>query len=67
MHYAHHNSRVTEEATTAYQYCMDYGYHGARRLLRRTHIGYFYNVFPPFCSWVHMSELSILVRAPLEL
>jgi hypothetical protein len=63
MHYAHHHSRVTKEAAATYQYCMDYGYHGARRLLRRTRIGYFYNVFPPFCSWAHMSELSILVRS----
>jgi hypothetical protein len=25
---------------------------------------YFYNVFPLFCSWAHMSGLSILVCAP---
>jgi hypothetical protein len=67
VHYAHHYSRVTKEAAAAYQYCMDYGHHGARRLLRRNRISYFYNVFPPFCSWAHMSGLSILVRAPLEL
>jgi hypothetical protein len=67
MHYAHHHSRVTEEAATTYQYCMDYRYHGTRRLLRRTRISYFCNVFPSFCSWAHMSGLSILVRAPLEL
>jgi hypothetical protein len=30
-------------------------------------ISYFYNVFPPFCSWAHMSGLNILVRALLEL
>jgi hypothetical protein len=35
-------------------------------LLGDTGIGYFYNVFPPFCSWAHMSGLSILVRAPLS-
>jgi hypothetical protein len=46
VHYAHHYSRVTKEAATTYQYYMDYGYHGARRLLRRTRISYFYNVFP---------------------
>jgi hypothetical protein len=51
----------------AYQYCMDCGHHGARRLLRHTCVSYFYNVFPPFCSWAHMSGLSILVRASLEL
>jgi hypothetical protein len=67
VHYAHHHSRVTKEAAAGYQYCRDYGHHGARRLLRRTHISYFYNVFPPFCSWAHMSGLNILVRAPLEL
>jgi hypothetical protein len=65
--YTHHHSRVTKEAAATYQYCRDYGHHGARRLLRRTHISYFYNVFPPFCPWAHMSGLSILVRAPLEL
>jgi hypothetical protein len=36
-------------------------------LLGDTGIGYFYNVFPLFCSWAHMSGLSILVRAPLEI
>jgi hypothetical protein len=66
MHYAHHYSHITKEAATAYQYCMDYGQHGARRLLRRTRISYFYNVFPPLCSWAHMSGLDILVRAPLS-
>jgi hypothetical protein len=35
-------------------------------LIGDTGIGYFYNVFPPFCSWAHMSGLSILVRAPLS-
>jgi hypothetical protein len=50
-----------------YQYCVDCGHHGARRFLRRTRISYFYNVFPPFCCWAHMSGLSILVRAPFEL
>jgi hypothetical protein len=53
--------------TPGYQYCVDCGHHGARRLLRRTRISYFYNVFPPFCSWAHMSRLSILIRAPFEL
>jgi hypothetical protein len=67
VHYAHHYSRFTKEAVAAYQYCMDYGYHGARRLLRHTCISYFYNVFPLFCSWAHMLGLNILVRAPLEL
>jgi hypothetical protein len=33
--YAHHYSHVTKEAAAAYQYCMDCGHHGARRLLRR--------------------------------
>jgi hypothetical protein len=65
VHYAHHYSHVTKEAAASYQHYMDYGQHGARRLLRRTRISYFYNVFPPFCSWVHMSGLSILVCAPL--
>jgi hypothetical protein len=50
MHYAHHYSRATKEAAAAYQYYMDYGRHGARRLLRRTRISYFYSVFPLFCS-----------------
>jgi hypothetical protein len=67
MHYAHHYLRVTKEATAAYQYCMDYRYHGARRLLRRTRISYFYNEFPLFCSWAHMSGLNILVCASLKL
>jgi hypothetical protein len=66
VHYAHHYLRFTKEAAATYQYCMDYGQHGTRRLLRRTRISYFYNVFPPFCSWVHMSELSILVCALLS-
>jgi hypothetical protein len=35
MHYAHHYSRVTKEATAAYQYCVDCGHQGARRLHRR--------------------------------
>ena len=34
MHYAHHYSGVTKEAATSYLHCMDYGQHGARRLLR---------------------------------
>jgi hypothetical protein len=29
MHYTHDDSRVTEEATTTYQYRMDYGHYGA--------------------------------------
>jgi hypothetical protein len=66
VHYAHHYSRVTKEAAATYQYCMDYRQHGARRLLRRTRTSYFYNVFPPFCSWAHMLGLNILVRAPLS-
>jgi hypothetical protein len=43
------------------------GHQHAWRLLRRTRVSYFYNVFPPFCSWAHMSGLNILVRAPLKL
>jgi hypothetical protein len=35
VHYAHHDFHVTKEVATAYQYCMDCGHHGARRLLRR--------------------------------
>jgi hypothetical protein len=31
MHYTHHDSCVTEEAATTYQYCMDYGHYSARR------------------------------------
>jgi hypothetical protein len=31
VHYAHHHSRVTEEAATTYQYHMDYRHYGARR------------------------------------
>jgi hypothetical protein len=34
VHYAHHYSGVTKEAAAAYLHCMDYGQHGARRLLR---------------------------------
>jgi hypothetical protein len=34
VHYAHHYSGVTKEAATTYLHCMDYGQHGARRLLR---------------------------------
>jgi hypothetical protein len=66
VHYAHHHSRVTKETAASYQYCMGYGYHGTRRLLRRTRISYFCNVFPLFCSRAHMSGLGILVRAPLS-
>jgi hypothetical protein len=32
-----------------------------------TCISYSYNIFLPLCSWAHMSGLSILVCAPLEL
>jgi hypothetical protein len=35
VHYAHYYSRVTKEAAAAYQYCINCGHHGARRLLRR--------------------------------
>jgi hypothetical protein len=35
VHYAHDYSHVTKEAAVAYQYYMDCGHHGARRLLRR--------------------------------
>jgi hypothetical protein len=35
VHYAHHYSHVTKEAAAAYQYCVDCGHHGARRLLKR--------------------------------
>jgi hypothetical protein len=34
VHYAHHYSHVTKEAATAYQYCVDCGHRGARRLVR---------------------------------
>jgi hypothetical protein len=50
VHYAHHDSHVTKEVVAAYQHCVDCGHHGARRLVRRTLISYFYNVFPLFCS-----------------
>jgi hypothetical protein len=64
VHYAHHRSRVIEEAARdintictidimAPEDCPDVA-------------GYFYSVFPPFCSWAHMSGLSTLVRAPLS-
>jgi hypothetical protein len=66
MHYAHHYSYVTKGAAAAYQYCVDCGHQGNRRLHRRTRVSYFYNVSPPFCSRAHMSGLSILVRAPLS-
>jgi hypothetical protein len=32
MHHTHHDSRVTEEATAAYQYYMDYGHYGAQEI-----------------------------------
>jgi hypothetical protein len=32
MHYTHHDSHVTEEATATYQYCMDYGCYGAQEI-----------------------------------
>jgi hypothetical protein len=35
MHYTHHDSRVTEEGATTYQYCMEYGHYGAWRSPRR--------------------------------
>jgi hypothetical protein len=67
MRYAHHDSRVTEEAAATYQYYMDYGHYGARRSSGRYWHWIHLYVFPPFCSWAHMLGLSILVRAPLEL
>jgi hypothetical protein len=35
VHYARDYSHVTNEAATAYQYCVDCGHHGAWRLLKR--------------------------------
>jgi hypothetical protein len=35
VHYAHHHSRITKEAATTYQYCMDYEHYDARRSPRR--------------------------------
>jgi hypothetical protein len=32
MRRTHHDSRITEGAAAIYQYCMHYGYYGARRL-----------------------------------
>jgi hypothetical protein len=32
VHYAHHDSRVTEEAAATHQYYMDCGHYGAGRL-----------------------------------
>jgi hypothetical protein len=32
MRCTHHDSRVTKDAAARYQYCMHYGYYGARRL-----------------------------------
>jgi hypothetical protein len=63
MHYTHDDSHVTEEAAATYQYHMDYGHYGARRSPRR----YRHPFFLPFCPWAHMSGLSILVCASLEL
>jgi hypothetical protein len=34
VHYTHYDLHVTKEAATPYLHCMDYGQHGARRLLR---------------------------------
>jgi hypothetical protein len=63
VHYAHHDSRVTEEATRDINIIcttdiMALGDHPGV-----TGSSYFL----PFCPWAHMSGLSILVRAPLEL
>jgi hypothetical protein len=60
------NRMSSRKQPPGHQYCVDCGHHGAKRLLRRTRISYFYNVFPLFCFWAHMSGLSILVRAPLS-
>jgi hypothetical protein len=62
VHYAHHHSRVTEEAaqdinTICTTDIMALGDHPGV-----TDISYFL----PFCPWAHMSGLSILVRAPLS-
>jgi hypothetical protein len=32
VHYAHHQSRVTKKAATAYQYCVDCGHRGAQEI-----------------------------------
>jgi hypothetical protein len=63
VHYAHHHSRVTEDAardinTICTTDIMALGDHPGV-----TGVSYFL----PFCLWAHMSGLSILVRAPLEL
>jgi hypothetical protein len=63
VHYAHHHSRVTEEAakdinTICTTDIMALGDHPGV-----SGVSYFLL----FCPWAHMSGLSILVRAPLEL
>jgi hypothetical protein len=45
---------------------MHYGHYGARRSSERHWHWILLYVFPLFCSWTHMSGLSILVRAPLS-
>jgi hypothetical protein len=62
VHYAHHHSRVTEEAarhinTICTTNIMALGDHPGITGISN---------FLPFCPWAHMSGLSTLVRAPLS-
>jgi hypothetical protein len=63
IHYAHHHSRVTEEAARDINTICTTDIMALRGHPGVTGSSYFL----PFCPWAHMSGLSILVRAPLEL
>jgi hypothetical protein len=61
VHCVHHHLCIAREVSPARQYHADCGCQGARRLLQQL------QVLHPLYSWAHMSGLSTLVRAPLEL
>jgi hypothetical protein len=61
VHCVHHHLCIAREASPARQYHAGRGCQGTRRLLQEL------QVLHPLYSWAHMSRLSTLVRAPLEL
>jgi hypothetical protein len=63
VHYAHHHSRVIEEAARHINTIWTTDIMALEVRPGVTGVSYFL----PFCPWAHMSGLSILVRAPLEL
>ena len=63
MYYTHHDSRVTKEAERDINTLCTTDIMALGDRLGVAGISYFL----PFCPWAHMSGLSTLVRAPLEL